>query len=52
MQRRASRARAFIRSGSPLAAVASEAGYADQSHMTRDFRRRYGLTPAAFAGPR
>lgn len=51
MQRRASRARELIRSGSPLAAVALEAGYADQSHMTRDFRRRYGLTPAAFAVP-
>ncbi|MCM2477478.1 AraC family transcriptional regulator [Rhizobium sp. CG5] len=52
MQRRASRARALIRSGRPLADVAFEAGYADQSHMTRDFRRRYGLTPAAFAGQR
>ncbi len=30
--------------------AAAEAGYADQSHMTRDFRRRYGLTPADFAG--
>lgn len=52
MQRRASRARDLIRSGSPLAAVAFDAGYADQSHMTRDFRRRYGLTPAAFSVPR
>lgn len=52
MQRRASRARDLIRSGSPLAAAAFESGYADQSHMTRDFRRRYGLNPAAFVGPR
>lgn len=52
MQRRASRARALIRSGSSLADVAFDAGYADQSHMTRDFRRRYGLTPAAFTGKR
>lgn len=50
MQRRANLARNLIRSGRPLADIAFEAGYADQSHMTRDFRRRYGLTPAAFAG--
>ncbi|MGV8938895.1 MAG: AraC family transcriptional regulator [Allorhizobium sp.] len=48
MQRRASHARQLLRSGSPLAATAFDAGYADQSHMTRDFRRRYGLTPASF----
>ncbi|NKN38373.1 AraC family transcriptional regulator [Agrobacterium sp. a22-2] len=52
MQRRANLARDLIRSGSSLASVAFEAGYADQSHMTRDFRRRYGLTPSAFAGLR
>lgn len=50
MQRRAHNARRLILSGSALADAAAEAGYADQSHMTRDFRRRYGLTPADFAG--
>jgi AraC family transcriptional regulator len=32
----------------PLAAVAAETGYADQSHLTRAFRRSTGLTPARF----
>lgn len=52
MQQRASRARKLIIAGRPLAAAAFEAGYADQSHMTRDFRRRYGLTPSAFSNAR
>ncbi|MDI7860872.1 AraC family transcriptional regulator [Rhizobiaceae bacterium n13] len=48
MQRRANIAKQLIIKGTGLAAAATEAGYADQSHMTRDFRRRYGLTPAVF----
>lgn len=48
MQRRMSLARRRISQGIGLADVAAEAGYADQSHMTREFRRRYGLTPAAY----
>ena len=32
----------------PLAAVASDAGFADQSHMTRVFRDQTGLTPGAW----
>jgi AraC family transcriptional regulator len=32
----------------PLARVAAEAGFADQSHFTRLFRRRFGCTPAVF----
>lgn len=48
MQRRMSLARRRISQGISLADVAAEAGYADQSHMTREFRRRYGLTPAAY----
>jgi AraC family transcriptional regulator len=31
-----------------LAEIALDAGFADQSHMTRIFRRRMGITPAAF----
>lgn len=48
MQRRISLAKQKIAKGSGLADVAAETGYADQSHMTREFKRRYGLTPAAY----
>jgi methylphosphotriester-DNA--protein-cysteine methyltransferase len=37
--------RAASRSPGP----AAEAGFADQSHMTRQFKRAYGRTPAAWA---
>ena len=43
--RRLEMARAGIESGHPLARAAAEAGFADQSHMTRQFKRTYGLTP-------
>ena len=33
----------------PYAALALEAGYADQAHLIRDFRSFAGLTPAAYA---
>ncbi len=32
-----------------LASIAAELGYADQTHLTRDFRRVTGWTPGAFA---
>ena len=32
----------------PIARIALDAGFADQSHLTRHFRRRMGLTPAAY----
>lgn len=32
----------------PLAALAVEAGFCDQSHFTRAFGRQYGVTPARF----
>ncbi|NML64756.1 AraC family transcriptional regulator [Hymenobacter sp. RP-2-7] len=32
-----------------LAALAHELGYADQAHLSREFKRYSGLTPAAFA---
>ena len=31
----------------PLSAIASSAGFADQSHFTRNFRRHFGMSPLA-----
>lgn len=47
--RRLDRARALIRGGAPLAEAALRCGFADQSHMTRQFRRAYGVSPGRFA---
>ena len=33
---------------SPLATVAGDLGFADQAHLTREFRRHAGLAPGAF----
>jgi AraC-like DNA-binding protein len=44
--RRLELARHAIESGCPLVEAAVEAGFADQSHMTRQFKRAYGMTPA------
>lgn len=43
--RRLARARALIRSGAALADAAAETGFADQSHMTRQFKAAFGLSP-------
>lgn len=43
--RRLDQARASMRSGLSLADAAFASGFADQSHMTRQFKRAYGLTP-------
>lgn len=46
--RRADQAAVRMARGIPLAEVAAGAGYADQSHMTREYVRIFGLTPGAF----
>jgi AraC family transcriptional regulator len=35
----------LVHTDTPLASVALEAGFADQSHMTRAFQRNFGMTP-------
>ncbi len=46
---RVERAKHFIRLGMPLVEVAALAGFSDQSHLTRHFKRMTSITPGAFA---
>jgi AraC family transcriptional regulator len=41
-------ARQLMATDIPLADLASAAGFADQSHLNRTFKRQIGMTPAAF----
>ena len=43
--RRLDHARQAMRDGASLADAAMGAGFADQSHMTRQFKRAYGIPP-------
>jgi AraC-like DNA-binding protein len=47
-QLRVRAARRLLAGGTTPAITAAEAGFADQAHLTRWFRRYYGVTPAAF----
>jgi AraC-like DNA-binding protein len=49
LQRRIALAQRLIRAGCDLAAVATEAGFCDQSHLTRCFVRQFGVTPRRYA---
>jgi len=51
-QLRIRRARRLLADGTPPAEAAAAAGFADQPHLTRWFRRYYGITPAAYRNAR
>jgi AraC family transcriptional regulator len=38
----------LARSDVPLASLATEAGFVDQSHFTRAFKGQFGMTPARY----
>jgi AraC-like DNA-binding protein len=38
-----------LRDGMPISLVAAETGFADQSHLTRCFKRVFGVTPGRFS---
>jgi len=41
-------AQALLRAGATLAGAASEAGFCDQSHLSRRFKRLCGMTPGQY----
>jgi AraC-like DNA-binding protein len=47
--RRLARAQAMIAAGAALSETAAATGFADQSHLTRHFAARFGLTPGRWA---
>jgi len=46
---RIARAKALLAAGWPAARIATETGFADQSHLTRQFKRLVGVTPGQYA---
>lgn len=49
IMRRLQQARRMIESGEPLAEIAVEAGFTDQSHFNRHFKKAFGMTPGRWA---
>jgi AraC-like DNA-binding protein len=49
LMRRLQRARELIMKGEPLAGIALETGFTDQSHLNRQFKKAFGLTPGRWA---
>jgi AraC-like DNA-binding protein len=49
-QVRVNRAKEMLRHRRPLSQVALATGFADQSHLTRHFRRVVGVTPGRYSG--
>ena len=49
VQRRVFLARRLLAAGRPIVEAATDAGFADQSHLTRAFVRQFGVTPGRYA---
>ncbi|RVC44027.1 MAG: helix-turn-helix domain-containing protein [Mesorhizobium sp.] len=49
VMRRLQRARRMIEAGEPLAEIAVAAGFSDQSHFNRHFKKAFGLTPGRWS---
>ncbi|GCE31882.1 AraC family transcriptional regulator [Dictyobacter alpinus] len=49
-QVRVQRARDLLRLGIPIATTAQQVGFADQSHLTRHFKRIVGIPPGRYRG--
>lgn len=43
-------AKTLLMKGIPISRVAVEAGFADQAHLTRHFKRMFGVTPGRYLG--
>jgi AraC family transcriptional regulator len=49
LQQRVERAKTLLhRTNTPLLDIAGDCGFADQSHMTREFKKRMGVTPGRY----
>lgn len=48
MRLRVRRAVSLLEEGETIVAAAAEAGFADQSHFTRHFKRLFGMTPGRY----
>ncbi|NEP16422.1 MAG: AraC family transcriptional regulator [Leptolyngbya sp. SIO4C1] len=49
LQIRINQAKALLRQGDPIVEVAGATGFADQSHLTRHFKRFVGVTPGQYS---
>lgn len=49
VQLRLNKALELLRSGKPVSDVALETGFFDQSHFTRAFKKKFGLTPGQYS---
>lgn len=49
IMRRLQQARRMIEKGEALAEIAAEAGFTDQSHFNRHFKKAFGMTPGRWA---